>query len=119
MFLSGLSNKKVSRAAMGGPKQRCNAAWRNAWRIQFAGVRHIFQVRAGGTVRKATMNEVNNGSSAVSDGFSALSLAELRQIEGGASTAFGQLMEDTAVAVGLAGLSVYNTVRTLGRAITK
>src|SRR5687767_14682540 len=68
---------------MGGPKQRGNAAWRNTLGIQLAGVRQTLQVRAGGTGRRSTMDKFCNGFSAMPDGFSAASMDELDQVEGG------------------------------------
>src|SRR5207249_4234575 len=73
----------MSRAATGGPTQPCHAVWRNAWSIHLAGVRQSFQVRAGGTVRRGTMNEINNGCSGMPNDFSGVSVDEGDQIQGG------------------------------------
>jgi hypothetical protein len=77
------TNKKVSRAARGYPKQRCNATRRDTWRVHLAGVRPSSPVRAGGTVRRSIMNECNSKLNAMPNGFSAVSREELDQIEGG------------------------------------
>src|SRR5262249_17762319 len=76
------ANKKVSRAALGGPTQRGNAAWRNAGDSSlpvFGKAPRCEQAAQSGD----TMNEFSNGFSAIPNGFSEVSTEERNGVDGG------------------------------------
>jgi hypothetical protein len=66
-----------------GSKIRRNCGLATHLGIQLADVRQTYEVRAGGTGRRRTMNELRNGASAKQDGFHAVSTEELDRIAGG------------------------------------